>query len=137
MELVCRIMRAMVVFSEGASASARRCHLQTATSAPPFRTGLCDRFASVWRRRKYFTPWRITGALFVIATIFVVSPQSGTNPFILARYPPFGMVTAGWQPAMGLRKVAEATGSTCWCPLHGIPSSAFVSRRGAGDTQVA
>lgn len=80
---------AMVVFSEGASASA---------------LGVDE--------KKYFTPYRIIGALFaVIATIFVVSPQWHSTSFILLAILPFlAGLLAGWQPA-GNAKVAEATGS--------------------------
>lgn len=62
--------------------------------------------------KKFFTPWRITGALFaVIATIFVVSPQWHSTSFILLAILPFlAGLLAGWQPA-GNAKVAEATGS--------------------------
>ncbi|EIX7443683.1 hypothetical protein MK647_000924 [Escherichia coli] len=76
------------------------------------RTFLCDRFGIGVDEKKYFTPYRIIGALFaVIATIFVVSPQWHSTSFILLAILPFlAGLLAGWQPA-GNAKVAEATGS--------------------------
>ncbi|NUC40116.1 DMT family transporter, partial [Escherichia coli] len=73
---------------------------------------LCDRFGIGVDEKKYFTPYRIIGALFaVIATIFVVSPQWHSTSFILLAILPFlAGLLAGWQPA-GNAKVAEATGS--------------------------
>ncbi len=91
---------AMVVFSEGASASALGvATFQTALISALLLSGLlCDRFG--------------IGALFaVIATIFVVSPQWHSTSFILLAILPFlAGLLAGWQPA-GNAKVAEATGS--------------------------
>ncbi|MIS67889.1 DMT family transporter [Salmonella enterica subsp. enterica] len=105
---------AMVVFSEGASASALGvATFQTALISALLLSGLlCDRFGIGVEEKKYFTPWRITGALFaVIATIFVVSPQWHSTSFILLAILPFlAGLLAGWQPA-GNTKVAEATGS--------------------------
>ncbi|EHC58602.1 Putative inner membrane protein [Salmonella enterica subsp. enterica serovar Johannesburg str. S5-703] len=105
---------AMVVFSEGASASALGvATFQTALISALLLSGLlCDRFGIGVEEKKYFTPWRITGALFaVIATIFVVSPQWHSTSFILLAILPFlAGLLAGWQPA-GNAKVAEATGS--------------------------
>lgn len=73
---------------------------------------LCDRFGIGVDEKKYFTPYRIIGALFaVIATIFVVSPQWHSTSFILLAILPFlAGLLARWQPA-GNAKVAEATGS--------------------------
>ncbi len=103
----------MVVFSEGASASALGvATFQTALISALLLSGLlCDRFGIGVEEKKYFTPWRITGALFaVIATIFVVSPQWHSTSFILLAILPFGRVTR-WLAACGNAKVAEATGS--------------------------
>lgn len=126
----------MVVFSEGASASALGvATFQTALISALLLSGLlCDRFGIGVEEKKYFTPWRITGALFaVIATIFVVSPQWHSTSFILLAILPFlAGLLAGWQPA-GMRKSPRQR-APCWCPLHGTSSSAFVSGRGAGDT---
>ncbi|EHC66367.1 Putative inner membrane protein, partial [Salmonella enterica subsp. enterica serovar Mississippi str. A4-633] len=86
---------------------------QTALISALLLSGLlCDRFGVGVDEKKYFTPWRITGALFaVIATIFVVSPQWHSTSFILLAILPFlAGLLAGWQPA-GNAKVAEATGS--------------------------
>ncbi|EIJ0292267.1 DMT family transporter, partial [Escherichia coli] len=77
---------AMVVFSEGASASALGvATFQTALISALLLSGLlCDRFGIGVDEKKYFTPYRIIGALFaVIATIFVVSPQWHSTSFIL------------------------------------------------------
>ena len=105
---------AMVVFSEGASASALGvATFQTALISALLLSGLlCDRFGIGVDEKKYFTPYRIIGALFaVIATIFVVSPQWHSTSFILLAILPFlAGLLAGWQPA-GNAKVAEATGS--------------------------
>ncbi len=75
---------AMVVFSEGASASALGvATFQTALISALLLSGLlCDRFGIGVDEKKYFTPYRIIGALFaVIATIFVVSPQWHSTSF--------------------------------------------------------
>lgn len=105
---------AMVVFSEGASASALGvATFQTALISALLLSGLlCDRFGIGVDEKKYFTPYRIIGALFaVIATIFVVSPQWHSTSFILLAILPFlAGLLAGWQPA-GNAKVVEATGS--------------------------
>lgn len=105
---------AMVVFSEDASASALGvATFQTALISALLLSGLlCDRFGIGVDEKKYFTPYRIIGALFaVIATIFVVSPQWHSTSFILLAILPFlAGLLAGWQPA-GNAKVAEATGS--------------------------
>lgn len=91
---------AMVVFSEGASASALGvATFQTALISALLLSGLlCDRFGIGVEEKKYFTPWRITGALFaVIATIFVVSPQWHSTSFILLAILPFlAGLLAGW-----------------------------------------
>ncbi|WP_373370578.1 PfkB family carbohydrate kinase [Proteus mirabilis] len=73
---------------------------------------LCDRFGIGVDEKKYFTPYRVLGAvLAVVATLFVVSPQWHSTSFIyLAILPFLAGLLAGWQPA-GNSKVAEATGS--------------------------
>ncbi|WP_373203687.1 DMT family transporter [Citrobacter amalonaticus] len=105
---------AMVVFSEGASASALGvATFQTALISALILSGLlCDRFGIGVSEKKYFTSYRIIGAIFaVVATVFVVSPQWRSTPFILLAILPFmAGLLAGWQPA-GNAKVAEATGS--------------------------
>lgn len=105
---------AMVVFSEGASASALGvATFQTALISALILSGLlCDRFGIGVSEKKYFTSYRIIGAIFaVVATVFVVSPQWRSTSFILLAILPFmAGLLAGWQPA-GNAKVAEATGS--------------------------
>lgn len=105
---------AMVVFSEGASASALGvATFQTALISALILSGLlCDRFGIGVSEKKYFTSYRIIGAIFaIVATIFVVSPQWRSTSFILLAILPFmAGLLAGWQPA-GNAKVAEATGS--------------------------
>lgn len=105
---------AMVVFSEGASASILGiATFQTALIAALLLSGLlCDRFGIGVDEKKYFTAWRIMGAILaVIATIFVVSPQWHSPQFLLLAILPFlAGLLAGWQPAGNL-KVAQATGS--------------------------
>ena len=105
---------AMVVFSEGASASALGvATFQTALISALILSGLlCDRFGIGVSEKKYFTSYRIIGAIFaVVATVFVVSPQWRSTSFILlAILPIMAGLLAGWQPA-GNAKVAEATGS--------------------------
>ncbi|MEX5402287.1 DMT family transporter, partial [Proteus mirabilis] len=105
---------AMVVFSEGASASALGiATFQTALISALLLSGLlCDRFGIGVDEKKYFTPYRVLGAvLAVVATLFVVSPQWHSTSFIyLAILPFLAGLLAGWQPA-GNSKVAEATGS--------------------------
>lgn len=105
---------AMVVFSEGASASALGvATFQTALISALILSGLlCDRFGIGVSEKKYFTSYRIIGAIFaVVATVFVVSPKWRSTSFILLAILPFmAGLLAGWQPA-GNAKVAEATGS--------------------------
>ncbi|CAM3444834.1 hypothetical protein SB6411_02187 [Klebsiella spallanzanii] len=105
---------AMVVFSEGASASALGvATFQTALISALILSGLlCDRFGIGVSEKKYFTSYRVIGAIFaVVATVFVVSPQWRSTSFILLAILPFmAGLLAGWQPA-GNAKVAEATGS--------------------------
>ncbi|MDM3613894.1 hypothetical protein O9381_20455, partial [Proteus mirabilis] len=73
---------------------------------------LCDRFGIGVDEKKYFSPYRVLGAvLAVVASLFVVSPQWHSTSFIyLAILPFLSGLLAGWQPA-GNSKVAEATGS--------------------------
>lgn len=105
---------AMVVFSEGASASALGvATFQTALICALLISGLlCDRFGVGVDEKKYFSPARILGAVFAaIATVLVVSPQWHTPSFLaLAVLPFLAGLLAGWQPAGNL-KVSEATGS--------------------------
>ncbi|MFP9228262.1 DMT family transporter [Pectobacterium cacticida] len=105
---------AMVVFSEGASVGALGvATFQTALISALILSGLlCDRFGIGVNEKKYFTSYRIIGAVFaVVATVFVVSPQWQSTSFLLLAILPFiAGLLAGWQPA-GNAKVAEATGS--------------------------
>lgn len=70
---------AMVVFSEGASASALGvATFQTALISALLLSGLlCDRFGIGVDEKKYFTPYRIIGALF--AVIGAISLLCGTR----------------------------------------------------------
>lgn len=114
MELVCWPLWRNGGFSEGASASALGiATFQTALISALLLSGLlCDRFGIGVDEKKYFTPYRVLGAvLAVVATLFVVSPQWHSTSFIyLAILPFLAGLLAGWQPA-GNSKVAEATGS--------------------------
>lgn len=105
---------AMVVFSEGASASYLGvATFQTVLIAAMLLSGLlCDRFAIGMDEKKYFTFYRIMGALLaVVATIFVVLPQwQSPHLLLLAVLPFLAGLLAGWQPAGNL-KVAQATDS--------------------------
>ncbi len=105
---------AMVVFSEGASASVLGvATFQTALISALILSGLlCDRFGIGVKEKKYFTAQRLLGALLaIIATIFVVSPQwQSPHVLILAILPFLAGLLAGWQPA-GNSAVGEATGS--------------------------
>ena len=95
---------AMVVFSEGASASQLGvATFQTALISALILSGLlCDRFGIGVKEKKPFTLQRVTGAILaIIATVFVVIPQ-WSSPHLL--------ILAGWQPA-GNSAVGEATGS--------------------------
>ncbi len=105
---------AMVVFSEGASASALGiATFQTALISALLLSGLlCDRFGIGIDEKKPFTTFRVLGAVFaVIATLFVVLPQwHSSSAIYLAILPFLAGLLAGWQPA-GNSKVADATGS--------------------------
>ena len=105
---------AMVVFSEGASASALGvATFQTALISALILSGLlCDRFGIGVNEKKYFTPQRLFGAfLAILATVFVVSPQwESPHMLVLAVLPFMAGLLAGWQPA-GNSAVGEATGS--------------------------
>lgn len=121
---------AMVVFSEGASASALGvATFQTALISALLLSGLlCDRFGIGVDEKKFFTPWRITGALFaVIATIFVVSPQWHSTSFILLAILPFlAGLLAGWQAGSPLVTPKwRKPPAQCLSPLPGILLSAF------------
>lgn len=105
---------AMVVFSEGASASDLGvATFQTALISALILSGLlCDRFGIGVKEKKPFTFQRITGALLaIVATVFVVMPQwESPHLLILAVLPFMAGLLAGWQPA-GNSAVGEATGS--------------------------
>ena len=105
---------AMVVFSEGASASQLGvATFQTALISALILSGLlCDRFGIGVKEKKPFTLQRVTGAILaIIATVFVVIPQwSSPHLLILAILPFLAGLLAGWQPA-GNSAVGEATGS--------------------------
>jgi transporter family-2 protein len=119
---------AMVVFSEGASASALGvATFQTALISALLLSGLlCDRFGVGVDEKKYFTPWRVTGALFaVIATIFVVSPQWHSTSFILLAILPFWQDYSLAGSPLEMPKLPRQR-ALCWFPLPGTSSSAFV-----------
>ncbi len=105
---------AMVVFSEGASASQLGvATFQTALISALILSGLlCDRFGIGVKEKKPFTLQRISGAILaIIATVFVVMPQwESPHLLILAILPFLAGLLAGWQPA-GNSAVGEATGS--------------------------
>ena len=105
---------AMVVFSEGASASQLGvATFQTALISALILSGLlCDRFGIGVKEKKPFTLQHVTGAILaIIATVFVVIPQwSSPHLLILAILPFLAGLLAGWQPA-GNSAVGEATGS--------------------------
>lgn len=108
------ICGAMVVFSEGASASA----LGVATFQTTLISGLvlsgllCDRFGIGVDIKQPFNFMRIMGAICAItATILVVSPNWQAPKVIgLAILPFLAGLLAGWQPA-GNSAVGKATGS--------------------------
>lgn len=105
---------AMVVFSEGASASALGvATFQTALISALILSGLlCDRFGIGVKEKKAFTIQRVSGAvLAIVATVCVVLPQwESPHLLILAVLPFLAGLLAGWQPA-GNSAVGEATGS--------------------------
>lgn len=80
---------AMVVFSEGASASALGvATFQTALISALLLSGLlCDRFGIGVDEKKYFTPYRIIGALFAVIATILLCHRSGILP--LSSYLPF------------------------------------------------
>lgn len=108
------ICGAMVVFSEGASASA----LGVATFQTTLISGLvisgllCDRFGIGVEVKQPFNFLRIMGAICAIAaTVLVVSPHWSAPKVIgLAILPFLAGLLAGWQPA-GNSAVGKATGS--------------------------
>lgn len=108
------ICGAMVVFSEGASASA----LGVATFQTTLISGLvisgllCDRFGIGVDLKQPFNFVRIMGAICAIAaTVLVVSPNWQAPKVIgLAILPFIAGLLAGWQPA-GNSAVGKATGS--------------------------
>jgi len=105
---------AMVVFSEGASASQLGiATFQTSLICAMLLSGLlCDRFGIGVPEKKPFTLLRISGAILaLIATLLVVSPQWNTPHMLLLAILPFlAGLLAGWQPA-GNATIAETTGS--------------------------
>ena len=108
------ICGAMVVFSEGASASV----LGVATFQTTLISGLvisgllCDRFGIGVDVKQPFNFARILGAVCAIAaTILVVSPNWSAPKVIgLAVLPFLAGILAGWQPA-GNSAIAKETGS--------------------------
>lgn len=108
------ICGAMVVFSEGASASV----LGVATFQTTLISGLvisgllCDRFGIGVEVKQPFNFARILGAVCAIAaTILVVSPNWSAPKVIgLAVLPFLAGILAGWQPA-GNSAIAKETGS--------------------------
>lgn len=108
------ICGAMVVFSEGASASI----LGVATFQTTLISGLvisglcCDRFGIGVEVKQPFNAPRVLGAICAIAaTVLVVLPNwSVPKVVVLAVLPFIAGLLAGWQPA-GNSAVAEETGS--------------------------
>lgn len=105
---------AMVVFSEGASASVLGvATFQTTLICGMVISGLvCDRFGIGVDVRQPFNLPRVLGALLaVVATIMVVSPNWQAPSVVgLAVLPFLAGLLAGWQPA-GNSAVARTTGS--------------------------
>ncbi len=122
--------------TEGASASALGvATFQTALISALLLSGLlCDRLASAWRK-KYFTPWRITGAatFAVMATIFDACRHGGSTSFITARYhSPFWRGYSLAVAACGKCEVAEAAGSMLVSITWNFIVGFCVTGRGAG-----
>lgn len=105
---------AMVVFSEGASASVLGvATFQTTLICGMVLSGLlCDRFGIGVDTKQPFNLPRISGAILaIVATIMVVSPSWHAPSVVFLAVLPFAAgLLAGWQPA-GNSAVANETGS--------------------------
>lgn len=105
---------AMVVFSEGATASALGvATFQTTLISGMVISGLvCDRLGIGGQEKQLFNVPRILGAILaIVATILVVIPSwQAPKVLILAILPFLAGLLAGWQPA-GNSTVARETGS--------------------------
>jgi transporter family-2 protein len=108
------ICGAMVVFSEGASASVLGvATFQTTLISGMVISGLmCDRLGIGVPEKQYFNFPRILGAILaIVATILVVLPNwEAPKVIALAILPFLAGLLAGWQPA-GNSAVAQETGS--------------------------
>lgn len=119
---------AMVVFSEGASASALGvATFQTALISALLLSGLlCDRFGVGVDEKKYFTPWRVTGALFAVIATILSCHHSGIQPPLSC-----SLSFHFWQDyslagsPLEMPKLPRQR-ALCWFPLPGTSSSAFV-----------
>ncbi|MHC9533503.1 DMT family transporter [Dellaglioa sp. L3N] len=105
---------AMVVFSEGATASALGvATFQTTLISGMVISGLvCDRLGIGGQSKQPFNVPRILGAILaIVATVLVVIPSwQAPKVLILAILPFLAGLLAGWQPA-GNSAVAKETGS--------------------------
>ncbi|EBT9061832.1 DMT family transporter [Salmonella enterica] len=124
---------AMVVFSEGASASALGvATFQTALISALLLSGLlCDRFGIGVEEKKYFTPWRIVRRyrhhFCRVATVAL-------NLVYPARYPPlFGRVTR-WLAACGEYESRRGNGLHAGVHYMELHRRLLCPGRGAGDT---
>ncbi len=88
---------------------------------------LCDRFGVGVGRRKYFTPWRITGALTAVTTILSCRHSGNFNSFIL-----LAISLWCWLLAGSLREMRKSPRQrSMLVSITWNLSSAFVSWRGA------
>lgn len=124
---------AMVVFSEGASASALGvATFQTALISALLLSGLlCDRFGIGVEEKKYFTPWRIVRRyrhhFCRVATVAL-------NLVYPARYPPlFGRVTR-WLAACGECESRRGNGLHAGVHYMELHRQLLCPGRSAGDT---
>lgn len=127
---------AMVVFSEGASASALGvATFQTALISALLLSGLlCDRFGIGVDEKKYFTPWRVAGALFAVIATILSCRHSGIQPPLSC-----SLSFHFWQDYSLAGSLLEMPKlprprALCWFPLHGTSLSALCAGRCTGDT---
>lgn len=126
----------MVVFSEGASASALGvATFQTALISALLLSGLlCDRFGIGVEEKNILRHGALLAHCSPLSPPFLSCRHSGTQPRLSCSLSsPFWQ---GYSLAGSLRGMLKSPRqrAPCWCPLHGTSSSAFVSGRGAGDT---
>lgn len=120
---------AMVVFSEGASASALGvATFQTALISALLLSGLlCDRFGIGVEEKNILRHGALLAHCSPLSPPFLSCRHSGTQPRLSCSLSsPFwqGYSLAG--SLRGMRKSPRQR-APCWCPLHGTSSSAFVS----------